>query len=176
MSSKIEALEVSPTTLEGVLLIKPPTVFEDFRGSYIELYNERLYRDAGIEVAFVQDDASMSKRSVLRGIHGDRTTWKLVSCLLGELYLVVVDCREESPRFGRWEAFTLSERNRLQVLVPPRFGVAHLVLSDRAVFHYKQSTYYDRAGQFTYLWNNPQFNIQWPVADPILSERDQGRS
>lgn len=168
-----ELAEVVPGKLEGVLVITSPTVFEDFRGSYVELYNERLYAEAGIRVKFIQDDISTSTRSVLRGIHGDQETWKLVSCPLGELYLVVVDCREGSQHFGEWVAFTLSERNRLQVLVPPGCGLAHLVLSERAVFHYKQSTHYNRAAQFTYLWNDPRYHIHWPVSDPILSERDR---
>lgn len=166
-------LEVSRTPLDGVMMLRPPTVFEDVRGSYVELYNERLYTDAGVNVTFVQDDISVSSKSVLRGIHGDRETWKLISCLLGEIYLVVLNCDEAAPQYGTWHSFVLSEYNRLQVLVPPRYGVGHLVLSDRAIFHYKQSTYYDRASQFTYLWNDPRFRIEWPIDDPIVSERDR---
>lgn len=166
-------LEVSRTPLDGVMMLRPPTVFEDVRGSYVELYNERLYADAGVNVTFVQDDISVSWKSVLRGIHGDRETWKLISCLLGEIYLVVLNCDEAAPQYGTWHSVVLSEYNRLQVLVPPRHGVGHLVLSDRAIFHYKQSTYYDRASQFTYLWNDPRFRIEWPIDDPIVSERDR---
>ena len=153
--------------------MRPPTLFEDFRGTYVEAYNERLYRRAGIDVTFVQDDISVSSRHVLRGIHGDSLTWKLVSCLLGRVYLVVANCDESSDQFGKWQAFVLSDRNRLQVLVPPTYGNAHLVLSDEAIFHYKQSTYYDRASQFTYVWNDPRFDIWWPVSDPVVSRRDQ---
>jgi dTDP-4-dehydrorhamnose 3,5-epimerase len=167
-------MEIKPTRLEGVRLITPPTVFEDFRGSYIELYNEELYRKAGIDVTFVQEDISVSTRHVLRGIHGDAETWKLVSCLHGKFYLVVVNWDERSPQHRQWESFVLSDQNRLQVLIPPRFGNGHLVLSDTAIFHYKQSTYYDRAGQFTVLWNDPALGIWWPVSDPILSRRDAG--
>ncbi|MBI3041152.1 MAG: dTDP-4-dehydrorhamnose 3,5-epimerase [Chloroflexi bacterium] len=168
-------MEVSKTKLDGVLLIKPPTIFTDFRGSYIETYNETLYTEAGIKVKFVQDDISTSKQNVLRGIHGDDRTWKLVSCLYGEFYLVVVNWDKASPQFGQWESFTLSEQNRRQVLIPPRFGNGHVVLSEMAIFHYKQSTYYDRARQFTILWNDPRLNIQWPVDNPILSKRDSGK-
>ena len=92
-------MKVTETQLEGVLLIEPPTMFEDFRGDYIELYNSDLYRGAGINVDFVQDDISTSSRHVLRGIHGDRETWKLISCLYGRFYFVVVNCDEASPRF-----------------------------------------------------------------------------
>lgn len=173
MAADAGALQVAATALPDVRVITPPTIFVDGRGTYVELYHERMYREAGVRVTFVQDDASVSRRGVLRGIHGDRTTWKLVSCLLGEFYLVVVDCREDSPGFGQWTAMTLSEENHLQVLVPPGHGLAHLIMSERAVFHYKQSTYYDRASQFTYRWNDPRFSINWPTTDPILSDRDQ---
>ena len=169
-------MEVSDTSLDGLLLIKPPTVFEDFRGSYVETYNRKLYQEAGITVDFVQDDISVSTRHVLRGIHGDAETWKLVSCLQGRFYLVAVNWDEASPQYGQWESFELSEENHLQVLIPPRFGNGHVVLSDRAIFHYKQSTYYSRTGQFTLHWNDPKLNIRWPVKEPILSKRDQGET
>jgi dTDP-4-dehydrorhamnose 3,5-epimerase len=169
-----DSIEIRDANLPGVKLIRPATVFEDHRGSYVETYNREAYREAGIDVEFLQDDISTSTRNVLRGIHGDASTWKLISCLHGKFYLVVVDWNPQSPHFRRWEGFTLSDRNRLQVLVPPRFGNGHLVLSDEAIFHYKQSTYYDRAGQFTILWNDPQVGIWWPIANPILSRRDEG--
>ena len=166
-------MEVSKTTLDGVLLITPPPIFEDFRGTYVETYNEKLYTEAGIEVKFLQDDISVSSRNVLRGIHGDGETWKLVSCLYGKFYLVVVNWDEASPQFRKWQSFVLSDQNRLQVLVTPKFGNGHLVLSELAVFHYKQSTYYNRAGQFTLLWNDPKLNIRWSINNPILSRRDE---
>ena len=167
-------MEVNPTTLDGVLLVKPPTVFEDFRGTYIETYNEQLYREAGIDAPFVQDDISTSSRHVLRGIHGDLETWKLVSCLYGKFYLVVVNCDEGSKDFAKWESFVLSDRNNLQVLIPPKHGNGHVVLSEQAIFHYKQTRYYDRPGQFTYAWDDPKLNIWWPVKDPLVSQRDAG--
>ena len=167
-------MEVSSSRLDGVRLITPATIFEDFRGTYVETYNEQLYLDAGIAVSFVQDDISVSSRHVLRGIHGDTETWKLISCLYGKFYLVVLNWDRASPQFGQWEAFVLSDQNRLQVLVPPKFGNGHLVLSDQAIFHYKQSTYYNRAAQFTCLWNDPALNIWWPVKHPLISKRDEG--
>jgi dTDP-4-dehydrorhamnose 3,5-epimerase len=166
-------MQVQTTKLEGVLLIQPPTVFEDSRGTYVETYNEQLYRDSGVDVTFVQDDISVSSRHVLRGIHGDAETWKLVSCLYGKFYLVVVNGDKESSEYGRWQGFTLSEHNRLQVLIPPRHGNGHVVMSEQAIFHYKQSTYYNPKGQFTIVWNDPAFNIWWPVKRPILSRRDE---
>jgi dTDP-4-dehydrorhamnose 3,5-epimerase len=166
-------MEVTKTNLNGVFLIKPPTIFEDFRGTYVEMYNEELYVNAGINVKFVQDDISTSYKHVLRGIHGDSETWKLVSCLYGKFYLVVINWDKESPQFKQWQSFTLSDQNRLQVLIPPKFGNGHLVLSEQAIFHYKQNTYYNRAGQFTLCWNDPDLNIWWPLRNPILSIRDE---
>lgn len=166
-------LKIEATNLTGVLTIQP-YVFEDFRGEFIETYNDKIYRDNGIDVAWVQDDISISTRHVLRGIHGDGVTYKLLSCLYGKLYFVVVNCDTESPDFGKWQSFILSDVTRMQVLVPPKFGNAYLVMSDKAIFQYKQSCYYNRAGQFSYKWNDPQLNIWWPIANPIVSQRDQG--
>lgn len=162
---------VEKTKLEGVLLIKPE-VFEDHRGQYAEIYNEDLYRRNGIDIKFVQDDISVSTRHVLRGIHGDEKTWKLISCLYGKFYFVVANCDKQSKDFGKWQSFILSDSNRHQVLVPPKHGNGHLVLSEQTIFHYKQSTYYDPGGQFTYKWDDPRLNIWWPIRDPVLSMRD----
>ncbi len=168
------ALQISQTRLDGVLLIKPPTIFQDRRGSYIETYNEELYKEAGITCVFVQDDISTSHRNVLRGIHGDQQTWKLISCLYGEFYLVVLNYNPSSPQFGQWVSYTLAASDSLQVLIPPRFGNGHVVLSETAIFHYKQSAYYNPAEQFTVLWNDPRFKIRWPIEKPVLSPRDEG--
>ena len=167
-------LDVQKTALDGVLVIKPLTNFEDYRGSYVELYNEEIYKKAGIKQDFIQDDISTSRKHVLRGLHGDQKTWKLVSCLKGTFYLIVANNDPKSKQYRQWIHLTLSDVNRLQVLIPPKFGNGHLVMSDEAIFHYKQTTYYDRDGQFTLLWNDPAFKFWWPVSDPILSPRDQG--
>ena len=168
-------MQVNSTKLNGVKLIAPPTNFEDFRGSYVEIYNRRLYEDAGVSMDFIQDDVSSSRKDVLRGVHGDTSTWKLISCLHGAFYLVVVNNDSASPQYRQWQGFTLSDSNRIQVLVPPKFGNGHLVLTESTVFHYKQTTEYNRAGQFTILWDDPDYKIWWPVKQPILSMRDQGR-
>ena len=168
-------LRVTKTELDGVLLITPPTVFEDSRGCYVELYNMELYSESGIDVNFVQDDISTSSRNILRGIHGDQETWKLVSCLYGKFYLVVINWDPTSPQYRKWTSFVLSDSNRLQVLIPPKFGNGHVVLTENAVFHYKQTSYYNRQGQFTVMWNDPELDIWWPVKSPILSQRDEGR-
>lgn len=165
-------MELVKSALEGVILLKPD-VFEDHRGEYVEIYNEGNFNELGVNVRFVQDDISVSSKGVLRGIHGDSLTWKLISCLYGKFYLVVVNCDEASPDYRKWASFTLSDRNRYQVLIPPKYGNGHLVLSKRAIFHYKQSTYYDPSRQFTIKWDDPQFAIWWPTKDPHLSRRDE---
>ena len=165
-------LKVEKTGLEGVLSITPPTNFEDFRGSYVETYNRELFHGAGLTQEFIQDDISTSSRGVLRGIHGDRKTWKLISCLYGTFYFVVVNNDPKSVEYKKSVAFTLSDRNRVQILVPPNFGNGHLVLSNEAIFHYKQTTTYDRSSQFTIKWNDPDYGIWWPTKYPILSQRD----
>jgi len=169
---KVIMIKVSKTNLKNVLIVKP-SMFEDFRGQFLETYNEELYQKKGIDVKFIQDDISLSKKNVLRGIHGDNITWKLVSCLFGKIYLAVIDCDKNSKDFGKWQSFTLSDKNRFQVLIPPKYGNAHLILSKEAVFSYKQSAYYDREKQFSYKWNDPRFKVSWPIKNPILSKRDK---
>jgi dTDP-4-dehydrorhamnose 3,5-epimerase len=157
-----------------LLVLKPSAVFEDHRGLYIETWNRDLYEAAGVGIGWRQDDVAISRRGVLRGIHGDYRTWKLVTCLLGAFYIVVVDNRTDSATYKTWESFVLSDHNHRQVLVPPGFGHAYLVMSDTAIFHYKPSTYYQGMDkQFTLKWNDPELGIYWPIAQPILSERDR---
>ncbi len=165
-------MQIDKTKLKGVLLIKPD-IFKDLRGEFVETYNEKLYLKEVADIRFIQDDISVSKKDVLRGIHGDAVTWKLISCLHGEIYFVVVNCDRDSTDFGKWQSFILSDRNRFQVLIPPKYGNAYLVLSEKAIFNYKQSTYYDPSKQFSYKWNDAKFNIQWPITTPILSRRDE---
>lgn len=166
-------IDVCKTKLDGVLLIKVDS-FEDHRGEYIELYNQALYESKGVRIHFVEDDISIATTSVIKGIHGDALTWKLISCLHGKFYLVVVNYDKNSKDFGKWESFVLSEANKRQVLVPPNYGNGHLCLSEKSIFHYKQSEYYDASRQFTIKWNDPRFNIWWPIKNPILSIRDEG--
>jgi len=165
-------IKISKTKLKGVLSVSP-YVFRDRRGEFVETYNEKIYKEKGINVKFIQDDISVSKKNVLRGIHGDNKTWKLISCLHGKLFFVVINCDKTSPNFGKWQSFIISDKNRKQILIPPKHGNGYFVLSEKAIFSYKQSTYYDPKHQFSYMWNNPEFNIKWPVKNPILSERDK---
>ena len=165
-------MNIINTSLDGVLLINPPTVYEDFRGEYVEIYNKDIFKENGVKIDFIQDDISVSRKNVLRGLHGDQETWKLISCLYGSFYLVVVNNDPSSGQYKKSVSFTLSDKNRQQVLIPPKHGNGHLVLSDLAIFHYKQNTFYNREGQFTIKWNDPNYNLWWPINDPITSIRD----
>ena len=165
-------IKIEKTKLDGVLLVRPD-VFEDFRGRYVSPYNKADFKKAGIEIEFVCEDYSTSGKNVLRGVHSDSDNWKLISCHKGRFYLVVVNCDPKSRQFRLWDSFVLSEENCLQVLVPPKFGNGHLALSDEVMFHYLQSNYYDPSRQSSYRYDDPRFNIRWPVKEPILSARDE---
>lgn len=176
---QIFSMKVEKTTLEGVLLIKPEPlekgqgeVATDLRGEFIEAYNGVKYRENGIAVEFVEDDVSVSKKNVLRGMHGDDRTWKLISCLHGQIFFVAINGDPKSPDFGKWESFELNETNHWRLLVPPLYASGYLALSDKIVVSYKQSEYFKPGGQFTLKWDDPKFNIPWPIKDPILSARD----
>tara|TARA_Y100000310_G_scaffold221576_1_gene223180 strand:+ start:39046 stop:39594 length:549 start_codon:yes stop_codon:yes gene_type:complete len=173
-------MEVRETDLKNVLLFKP-FIHEDWRGKYAELFNEKDYSEAirertGHTVNFVEDNMSTSLQHVLRGIHGDDKTWKLISCLKGSIYVVIVNCDRKSEYFGKWQSFDLSDRNKHQILVPPMYGTSHLVMSEGgAFFHYKESEYYDPKNlkQFTYRFDHHEFDIWWPIKKPLLSKRDE---
>ena len=142
-------INIKKTKLKNVLEITPSTIFTDLRGSYIETYNQKHFHNKSIKIKFIQDDISVSKKNVLRGIHGDNKTWKLVTCLHGSFYLIVVNNDKNSSQYKKWTSFTLTENNYKQILIPPKFGNGHLELSKKAIFHYKQNTMYNRKSQFT---------------------------
>jgi dTDP-4-dehydrorhamnose 3,5-epimerase len=158
------------------LKIIQPEVFHDFRGEYVETFNVdkyQFYDKSGKKIVFVEDDISVSRKSVLRGLHGDEKTWKLIQCLWGAFYYVVVDMRKDSPSYLKWESFNVNDKNRLQILVPAGCANGHLVLSDQCIFSYKQSEYYNgMEKQFTVRWDDPKLKIFWPEKNPILSLRD----
>jgi dTDP-4-dehydrorhamnose 3,5-epimerase len=167
-------LDVISTKIEGLLIIDTD-FFRDHRGFFIESYQEARYREAGITYSFVQDNHSRSRKHVLRGFHYQDTTapmGKLVRCVTGAILDVLVDLRLGSPTFGEWVAVELNEDNMRQVMVPPWCGHAFLTLSDTADVSYKCTTYYNRASEGTVAWNDPDIGVAWPVADPIISERD----
>lgn len=154
------------------LVLVRPTIHQDYRGSFVELFNVEAFAEAAPGVTFVRDAVSTSSRHVLRGLHYDQKTWKLVQCLVGRLHFVVVDLREGSITKGRWEAFSLNDSSRLQVLVPPGCANGHLVMSDSCIFHYKLSAHYDQEGEKTLAYNDPAVGIHWPIDTPVLSPRD----
>jgi len=159
------------TELSGVYLVKP-SAHEDRRGNFYETYNEKEYKAAGLTAEFVQDDISCSVKGVLKGMHGDAGTYKLVQCVHGKVYAVILNCDETSEEFGKWQSFELSAENKYQLYIPPMYGNGYYVMSDVAVYSYKQSTYYGEYKQFTYKWNDERFRIEWPAEAIIISERD----
>ena len=168
-------MEICKTKLRDVCLVKPD-IHTDFRGDYVMTYNEKRYKENGIDVRFVEEDISTSTKGVLRGIHYSPSCWKLNECLYGTLYYVVVNCDEKDAEFGKWQAFILSDKNHHQLFKHPRYGSGFLVLSDYAVFHYMQSEYYDseNPNQKTFKWNDLRFKIWYPdLIPPILSQRDE---
>ncbi|MEZ4823106.1 MAG: dTDP-4-dehydrorhamnose 3,5-epimerase [Ignavibacteria bacterium] len=164
-------ISVSKTDLSDVILIKP-SIFEDHRGMYVETFNEEDYRQNNLNIKFVRDDVSTSSKNVIRGLHYDDKTWKLIHCMYGKIYFVVADMRKDSGQYLKWQSFILTSDNRHQVLVPPGFANGHYVLSDHCIFHYKMSEYYDPENEKGVKWNDPKLNIFWPASDPILSEKD----
>ena len=165
------------SVIEGLKIIEPD-FFEDHRGM---LYTDYL-RDFSLKVLgidFNHSKIAVSKKDVLRGIHGDHKSHKLVSCIYGEVFQVAVDLRKESPTYLAHESFVLNPDKPKLILLPPGIGNAFLVTKPQAVYSYKLSyrgKYIDADDQFTCHWADPEFNIQWPVKEPILSKRDQNAS
>ncbi len=166
-------MKVIKTKLDGVLVIEPQT-FEDKRGFFLESFNKDKYVQAGIKFDFVQDNHSSSTRGVLRGLHfqKNKPQGKLVRVVRGEVFDVVVDLRKDSSTFSQWESIILTEKNKLQFWVPPGFAHGFVVLSDIADFEYKCTDYYDPSDERSLFWNDPNLNIQWPIDNPKLSEKD----
>ena len=166
-------MKIYKTNLNGVLKIKL-IPFTDFRGKYLEIFNKKLFQKTKKKINFIQDDISISKKNVLRGIHGDNKTYKLITCLYGKFVLVVVNNDKKSKNYLKSESFILSDQNRIQIEVPPKHGNGHFVLSHYSIFHYMQTNYYDRKSQFTINWKDKRININWPKSckKPIISERD----
>lgn len=168
-------MEITPTSIAGVLLIKPD-VFEDARGYFMETFHAGRYQKAGIETVFVQDNLSFSTRGTLRGLHFQKTRpqAKLVQVLEGDVYDVAVDLRPGSATFGRWVAEHLSGKSRCQLFIPEGFAHGFCVLSESALFVYKCSDFYSPEDEGGIIWSDPDLHIRWPVADPIVSEKDAG--
>jgi len=158
----------------GVKIIEPD-VFTDYRGDYWTTWKSGDF-EMTADIEFNHDKISTTSRGVLRGIHGDFKSWKLVSCLYGKIYFVLVDNRETSDTFINWDAMILDDKKRKQVLIPPGVGNGFVVLSEESVFSYKWSyegDYPDVDEQFSIKWDDPLIGINWPINNPILSKRDK---
>jgi dTDP-4-dehydrorhamnose 3,5-epimerase len=165
-----------PTDLPEVIRIEP-TVHGDERGFFMETWQARRFREAGIDGEFVQDNFSHSSKGTLRGLHYqiEHAQGKLVRVVQGEVYDVAVDLRKSSPQYGQWVGEVLSAENKHQLWVPPGFGHGFLVLSDTAEFEYKCTDYYAPEFERAIRWDDPDIGIEWPLLDgqqPILSSKD----
>lgn len=166
-------MEIIQTKLPGVIVIEPD-VFGDHRGWFIETFGEQRYKEAGIAEDFVQDNVSFSSRGILRGLHfqNPKAQGKLVQVLAGEVFDVAVDIRKGSPTFGQWHGEILSVENHRQMYIPPCFAHGFCVISDTALFSYKCTGYYSPSTEGGVIWNDPDIGIDWPVKEPVLSEKD----
>lgn len=167
-------MKVIETALPGVVIIEPK-VFGDQRGFFIETFQTERYREAGIELPFVQDNHSRSPRGVLRGLHFQRSRpqGKLVSVSRGAVYDVAVDINPESPTFGQYVGVELSDNNHRQLWIPPGYAHGFCVISEVADFQYKCTELYFPEDEGGLMWNDPDVNIPWPVETPLLSAKDQ---
>ncbi len=165
------------TSIDGVVIIEP-TAFGDDRGYFMETYQYNDFAEAGIDVKFVQDNQSKSKKGVLRGLHFQKqfSQSKLVRVISGEVFDVAVDLRKGSPTYGKYEGVILSAENRRQIFIPRGFAHGFVVLSDEAEFVYKVDDFYHPNDEGGLMWNDPEVGIDWPIPagmEIILSDKDK---
>lgn len=169
--------QFTKTGIEGLVVVEPK-VFGDNRGYFMETYNYNDFKAAGLDMVFVQDNQSKSKKGVLRGLHFQKKTpqGKLVRVVSGEVYDVAVDLRKGSDTYGKWYGVLLSAENKKQFYVPEGFAHGFVVMSETAEFVYKCTRFYDPSDEGGLMWNDPEIGIDWPVpenAELLLSEKDQ---
>lgn len=166
-------MNVITTDLPGVLVLEP-RVFKDKRGFFMETFSRNRYVRAGVDVDFVQDNVSFSVKNTLRGLHFQiaKPQAKLVQCISGKIFDVAVDVRQGSPTFGKWMGVILSDENHRQFYIPRGYAHGFCVLSDTALFMYKCSDFYFPEDEGGVLWRDPEIGIDWPVQDPIVSDKD----
>ena len=166
-------MKVTKLAIPDVLLIEPK-VFEDSRGFFMETYNAERYAEHGMTHSFVQDNHSKSSKGTLRGLHYQlgKPQGKLVHAVQGEVFDVAVDVRLGSPYFGRWVGAILSAKNRKQIYIPEGFAHGFCVLSEEAEFLYKCTDFYSPSDERGVLWNDPDVGIEWPIDEPLLSDKD----
>ncbi|MNO26771.1 dTDP-4-dehydrorhamnose 3,5-epimerase [compost metagenome] len=169
-------MKVTSLKLQGGCLIEP-AVHEDNRGYFMESYNEAIFQQQGINYHFVQDNQSLSAEpGVLRGLHyqlNPKAQTKLIRVLSGAIYDVILDIRKNSPTFGQWIGVILSEYNKRQLLVPKGFAHGFCTLVPNTQVFYKVDEYYSPENDRGILWNDPALNIDWPVSEPLLSDKDR---
>ena len=167
-------MKIVKTPLDGCVVIEP-AVHGDARGYFYESFNAQKFADMGLDLRFVQTNVSRSARGVLRGLHYQwpKPQGKLVSVVEGEVYDVAVDIRSGSPTFGRWTAAILSAENKRHFWVPEGFAHGFVVLSADATFVYQCTALYDRDADAGIRWNDGEIAVDWPVAEPLLSDKDQ---
>ena len=168
-------MEFIKTSIEGVYVIEPK-VFGDNRGYFMETYNEKVFKEAGLDYVFVQDNQSKSKKGVLRGLHFQKTypQAKLVRVISGTVFDVCVDLRKNSPTYGKWEGVILSSENKKMFMVPRGFAHGFVVLSETAEFAYKCDDFYHPEDEGGIMWNDEEVGIEWPIDfEPLLSEKDK---
>jgi len=167
------AVEVLRTAIPEVLIFKPE-VYGDSRGFFMEAYHLKNYADRGLQATFVQDNRSRSGKHVLRGLHYqlNHPQAKFVFVISGAVFDVAVDIRRGSPTFGQWVGEVLSEENHRQMFIPEGFAHGFCVLSETADFIYKCTDFYDQQDDRGLLWSDTTLNIAWPVASPVISEKD----
>lgn len=166
-------MEVFRPDIEGLVVIQPK-IFGDSRGCFLETYNQKKYREIGIDEDFVQDNQSVSEKGVLRGLHfqNPKGQGKLVSVVEGEVYDVAVDVRKDSATFGKHFGLVLTAEKKNQFYIPPGFAHGFCVLSERAIFTYKCTEFYHPEHEHSLLWSDPDLGIEWPVENPEVSEKD----
>ena len=169
-------IKVTTCDIEGLYVIEP-TVFKDERGYFMETYNQNDFKEAGLNMTFVQDNQSMSVKGVLRGLHFQKQypQGKLVRAVRGTVFDVAVDLRSDSKTYGKWFGVTLSAENKKQFYIPEGFAHGFLVLSDQAEFCYKCTDFYHPDDEGGIAWNDPTINVAWPELDvPYrMSEKDK---
>ncbi|MCF6319478.1 MAG: dTDP-4-dehydrorhamnose 3,5-epimerase [Proteobacteria bacterium] len=167
-------MKVTETKLQGALVFEPK-VFGDTRGFFMETWNYQRYKEAGLDVKFVQSNLSKSAKGVLRGLHfqNPNPQGKLVQILTGEVFDVAVDIRVGSATFGQWHGEILSGDNNKQFYIPEGFAHGFCVLSETAIFSYMCTHVYDSQADYSLLWNDPELAIDWPIQEPLLSEKDK---
>ena len=164
----------SPCPILPEVIIIEPDIFTDERGYFMETYHQEKFTGGGIDIRFVQDNQSMSARGTTRGLHYQikRPQGKLVRVLLGEVFDVSVDIRRSSPNFGKWFGIILSANNKKAIYIPPNFAHGFCVLSEKAEFFYKCTDFYNPDYDRAIRWDDPDLAIDWPIKEPILSEKD----